>query len=356
MQSYDMIKLSLTDSEMIDIAEALDDPELGNRFGKRLMAVRMHGLGVPSAMIATALCVSDDTVTNYIKRYRDEGLAGLLEDRYHRPASSVEPFLEVIRASFAETPVASAAEGAARIEELTGIKLSDSQACRIMKRLGLKYRKTAAFPGGGDPQMQFEFLQEEILPRLEEARNGERRVFFVDAAHFVKGAFLGMIWAFTRVLVRTGSGRQRYNVLGAVETRDHDFISVRTTGPVNAELVCELISRIDAAYPEAEITLVLDNARYQKNKKVTELAESVGIELLHLPAYSPNLNLIERVWRLVKARCLRNRYHETFKDFMGAIDEFIDSLNGGNRHLLKTLVTENFQLFDNVHVIENPKT
>lgn len=141
---------------MTDLAEALDDPELSGRFGRRLLAVRMHGLGISHAMIAAALRVSDDTVTNYIKLYRDEGLSGLVENRYHRPASSVEPFLEVIKASLAETPVASAAEGAARIAELTSIKLSDSQASRIIRRLGMKYRKSAAFPGGGDPQMQLE--------------------------------------------------------------------------------------------------------------------------------------------------------------------------------------------------------
>jgi len=140
--------------------------------------------------------------------------------------------------------------------------------------------------------------------------------------------------------------RRRYNVLGAVETRDHDFISVRTTGSVNAETICELISKIDFAYPGEEITLVMDNARYQRNRKVAEIAESVGIELLYLPTYSPNLNLIERVWRLVKGKCPGNRYHETFTLFVGAIDEFVDSLNGKNSPLLKSLVTENFQLFE----------
>jgi len=89
----------------------------------------------------------------------------------------------------------------------------------------------------------------------------------------------------------------------------------------------------------------MDNARYQRNAGVAELAESLQIELLYLPPYSPNLNLIERVWRLVKAKCLRNRYHEKFTGFITAIDEFIDSLSGENRDLLRSLVAENFQLF-----------
>lgn len=341
-----MIKLELTDSDRDAIAEALDDPELHERFHRRLLVIRMHDLGVPHSTIAATLNISNDTVTNYVKLFRDGAIQSLIEDRYYRPVSSVEPYMEQIIDFFAANPVATCGEAAARIEELTGIKLSDSQVGRIMRRLGMRYQKSAAIPGKCDPQAQFDFLNGELLPRLEEAKKGDRRVFFVDAAHFVMGAFLGMIWAFARVFVRTGSGRQRYNVLGAVETRDHDFVSVRTTGSVNAETICELIGKIDKAYPEETITLVMDNARYQRNRKVAELAESVDIELLYLPTYSPNLNLIERVWRLVKTKCLRNRYHENFGLFVGAIDEFIDSLSGKNRHYLKTLVTENFQMFE----------
>src|SRR5690606_10058781 len=341
-----MIDLKLTDSQRAEIAEALDDPELRERHQRRLLTIRMHDLGVPHFKIAATLNITNDTVTNYLKLYQSGSIQALLEDRYYRPVSSVEPWLEEIAAAFEAQPVASCGEAAFRIEEITGIRLSDSQVGRIMRRLGMKYQKSASMPGQADPQMQFDFLRDELLPRLEEAREGKRRVFFVDADHFVMGAFLGMIWAFSRVFVRTGSGRQRYSILGAVETRDHDFVSVRSTGSVNSETICELIRKIDDAYPEEEITLVMDNARYQRNQKVADLAESVGVELLYLPAYSPNLNLIERVWRLVKAKCLRNRYYEKFALFKSAIDDFIDSLSSDNRHYLKTLVTENFQLFE----------
>jgi transposase len=93
----------------------------------------------------------------------------------------------------------------------------------------------------------------------------------------------------------------------------------------------------------------MDNARYQRSRLVMEMADALDMELLYLPAYSPNLNLIERVWRLVKARCLRNKYFPNFTLFTGALDEFLDSLNGKNREHLKTLVTENFQ------ILQNPK-
>ena len=154
-----MLKLKLTDSDREAIAEALDDPELRERFQRRLLAVRMHDLGVPHGTIAATLNVSQDTVTNYLKLYLEGSIQGLLEDRYYRPVSSVEPFLPQIIEAFTADPAATCSEAAARIEQLTGIKLSDSQTGRIMRRLGMKYQKSAAVPGQGDAQMQFDFLK-----------------------------------------------------------------------------------------------------------------------------------------------------------------------------------------------------
>lgn len=124
-------------------------------------------------------------------------------------------------------------------------------------------------------------------------------------------------------------------------------MTIQTTGSVTAGTVCELIRKLDKAYPGEELILVMDNARYQYNAQVQELAESLKIELLYLPTYSPNLNLIERVWKLVKSKCLRNHYYEEFDSFRSAIDSFLVSLRSKNKPLLQSLVTENFQLYTN---------
>ena len=234
---------------------------IDERTKRKLLAIRMHVLNVPHGAIARTLNITDDTVTNYLKLYQAEGLGGLLQNWFFQPTRKVAPFFDAIKTSLAEAPVASAKEGAARIKTLTGFELSETQARRIMKQLGLQYRKTAALPGGADPQMQLAFLTHELLPRLEAARNGERRAFFVDAAHFVLGAFLGMIWCFARIVIPTASGRQRYSVLGAVATRNHDLITIQTTGSINADTVCELIRKLDKEYPGEELTLVMHNAR-----------------------------------------------------------------------------------------------
>jgi transposase len=186
---------------------------------------------------------------------------------------------------------------------------------------------------------------------LAEARNGQRAVFFVDAAHFVQGAFLGCLWCLRRMFVRAASGRKRYNVLGALNAVTHELVSVCNDTYINAESVCELLRKLAAAGITTPITVVLDNARYQRCKLVQDLAQSLGIELLFLPSYSPNLNLIERLWKFVKKTTLNSRRLATYAEFQAAIDDCLSRLTTDYRTDLGTLITHNFQEFKNVPIL-----
>jgi len=115
------------------------------------------------------------------------------------------------------------------------------------------------------------------------------------------------------------SGRKRFNVLGAIHARTHQLITVTNTTYINADSICELLIKISEIGFQTPITLVLDNARYQHARVVEELAEQLNIELLFLPTYSPNLNLIERLWKFVRKECLNARYYKDFDGFVGAI-------------------------------------
>ncbi len=342
-----MIHLELTDQDAIDIAEALDDPSISDKNKTKLLVIRMHDEGAKHGFIAKVLNLHANTITNHLKEYDKDGLSGTLEDRYYRPVSSLEPFLQCIKCSFRITPVADAKQAVVRIESISGIRLSESQVRRFMKSIGMKVRKACSIPGKANPQLQFEFYTNELLPKLEQAAKGECKVFFVDAAHFVMGAFLGMIWCFTRVFVKTSPGRQRYNVLGAIDSHNQELISIRTTENINSLSVVALLDKIRQKYPESEVTLVMDNARYQRCHFVRDRAIEVGIEILFLPSYSPNLNLIERLWKLTKRRCLTNRYYKDFKSFCAAIDTCLDDLSGPLKEELTSLMKLNFQFFQN---------
>ena len=200
-------------------------------------------------------------------------------------------------------------------------------------------------------EIQAKFLETDLKPCLDAAGAGQGHVFFVDAAHFVFGTFLCCLWSFERIFVRAASGRQRFNVLGAWNAVTRELIAVTNTTVVNTETMCELLRKIAASGLTGPITLVLDNARYQRNAAVQALAEQVGITLLFLPSYSPNLNLIERLWKFIKRRALYGRYHPTFADFQAAIQETLDGLPTTHAEPLKTLMTLKFQRFETVSLM-----
>lgn len=190
-----------------------------------------------------------------------------------------------------------------------------------------------------------------MKPRLEEAQAGQRHVFFVDAAHMVFGTFLCCLWSFVRLFVRAASGRQRFNVLGAWNAITRELIAVTNTTVVNTETMCQLLRELAGQGLSGPITVVLDNARYQRNAVVQALAASLGIELLFLPSYSPNLNLIERLWRFTKREALYGRYHATFADFQAAIRDTLGQLSTKHKDKLASLMSLNFQVFDNVSLL-----
>jgi len=171
-------------------------------------------------------------------------------------------------------------------------------------------------------------------------------MFFVDAAHFVLGGFWATLWSVTRQWVKAPSGRQRFNVLAAFNAMTHEIITITNATYINAESVCALLEKIAASGIETAITLVMDNARYQRCTLVQERAKELGIEILFLPPYSPNLNLIERLWKFVRKRCLYGKYYDDFTKFSTTIDSFIKTVHEEYKDELSTLLALNFQSFE----------
>ena len=155
----------------------------------------------------------------------------------------------------------------------------------------------------------------------------------------------------TRLFVRAASGRQRFNVLGAWNALTRELVSMTNTTVVNTDTLCELLRKIAAQRLTGTITLVLDNARYQRNAVVMALAAQLGITLLFLPCYSPNLNLIERLWKFTKRRSLYGRYHATFADFRAAIEQTLAGIPIQHAAARASLMTLKLQRFENVSLI-----
>lgn len=160
-----------------------------------------------------------------------------------------------------------------------------------------------------------------------------------------------MLWCFARQFIRAPAGRQRFNVLGALNAITHEMIMVTNDTYINAGSVCELLRRAAALGLNIPITFILDNARYQKCRLVFDLAASLGIELLYLPTYSPNLNLIERMWKFVKKECLYSIYYKDFTTFKQAISSCLAQTHTKHKSALDTLLTLRFQTFKESQVV-----
>jgi transposase len=159
-------------------------------------------------------------------------------------------------------------------------------------------------------------------------------------------------WGFCGVLpgcvIKAPSGRQRFNVLGALDALTLQLITVTNDCYINALSVCQLLLKLRLLFPDDPLTVVLDNARYQRCRLVLDVAAALEIELLFLPPYSPNLNLIERLWKFVKKECLTTQYYAAFEAFKDAINSCLAHTQDIHKDKLTTLLTLNFQTFDNV--------
>ena len=194
------------------------------------------------------------------------------------------------------------------------------------------------------------FLREKLEPRLKQARRGRRQVYFVDAAHFVFAPFLGSLWCAARLFVRAASGRKRYNVLGALDAVTHRLIRVTNLDYINAESVCAAAGRGGGRCGDADHAGAGQRA-VSEVRVVQALAESLKIELLYLPGYSPNLNLIERLWRFLRKESLDSIYYEDFSRFTAAIDRCLDDLPTAHKGEMETLLTHEFQTFADVPLL-----
>ena len=321
------------------------------RVQQKMEVLWLKSQNLPHWQICELADISENTLRKYFRAYQEGGVEKLKEINFRQPKSELEAHRSTIEAYFRSSPPATIAQAIEQITTLTGIKRSPTQVRVFMKSMGMRCLKVGAVPAKVDVEAQEEYKQKKLEPRLEEAKAGKRAVFFVDSAHFVMGAFLGLIWCFERVFVRTPSGRKRFNVLAALNAVTHEVITVTNDTYITGTQVCELLYKLAALGLMIPITLVLDNARYQKCQLVIALAATLNIELLYLPSYSPNLNLIERLWKFVKKKCLYAKYYSDFYLFCTAISDCLAQPHIQFKDELDSLLTLKFQSFKNTHIV-----
>lgn len=312
---------------------------------KRALCLHLKYLNFEHQAIARVLGCNRGTVANYLNRYESAGYSGFTTT-YHKPLSDLDAQRVTVEASFRQQPPRSVKEAAHRMKALTGVKRSLSRVRAFLHRIGMKPRLTGQIPAKAKVEVQQKFHDETLQPLLQQAKAGQCHVLFLDSAHFVLAAFIAVVWCFERVFVKTAPGRFRLNVIGAIHATSQQLTALYNTGYITATTVVELLEDLAQQYADRPIHIILDNARYQHCQLVKDAAARLNITLLFLPPYSPNLNLIERLWKFVKAEVCAANYFSDASAFQTAIVNFLNQLHTKPmKKELKSRLSLNFQLF-----------
>lgn len=180
---------------------------------------------------------------------------------------------------------------------------------------------------------------------MKQAEAGKLRLFFMDASHFVHEPYQGGVWTRERKYIRSASGRERFNVLGAIDYSSKKVFTECNETTINSDTVCKLLIRMRKKHKGQKLVVVLDNASYQHCQQTINCAFLNNIELLFLPSYSPNLNLIERLWKFTKKIILENKYYDNFNKFTSAIETFLKDTSKKYLEQIQSLINGKIHLF-----------
>lgn len=314
---------------------------------KRLFAIHLKiTTNYSDKEISDIVDCNRNSIRVWVDKVDKEGLHSLYIEKNHHPFSDLEPFREIIEKELDEHPVQSAKEAAEVVERLTGIRRSPGRIRQFLHSGGYKLFKMKPIPAKADVEVQKAWVEKKLNPFIEKAKKGKCCLLFMDASHFVLGAFVCYVWSKVALFLKTSAGRNRINVLGAVNAVNQELTTLINTTFINATVIIEFLNLLKSKYADTPIVIVLDNARYQHCNLVTSAAEKLGIQLLFLPPYSPNLNIIERLWKLTKKKILYTKYYDTPKKFHEAICNFMQNVNTDYKDELESLLTLNFQFWE----------
>ena len=340
-------------SKDISIAEVEKRHHISSNVRTRMSALWLLGNNYSRKEVAKICCICLKSVKNYIAIYRKSGIKGLLTLHYKVKISQLSSKRSTLEAEFTARPPRSVKEANKRIVNLTKIALSNSQIRRFLLSIGMKPLRTGSIPAKANVERQNTFLDHTLKVRIEDAKKGNSHLFFMDASHYILSPYAAVLWCFSRIFIRATAGRNRINVLGALNAITLKLETIINTDYINAFTIQDMLNLLHKNYSDKPIYIILDNARYQHCAFVIDLAAQLGIHLVFLPPYSPNLNLIERLWKFIKKNAIYNQYFETAAIFHQAVREACFKVSNDKewKEDLKSLLTLNFQSFDNLNII-----
>lgn len=311
----------------------------------KITVLLMLHFGKSKEEIALCLGISESTLGNYEKKYEAEGIDLYLKDPYHGYEGKLnEAEQEVLCAELDANLYKNTAEISVFIREKFDKTYTYQGLAPLLKRLGFSYKKTKLVPCAADLEKQAAFVKD--FEMLMSAISDQEACYFVDAVHPQHNTRPAYAW------IRTGqereipsnSGRKRLNLNGALNAQNPSDVIMVESERINAQSTWELYQKLEEKQPDKEcIYAISDQARYYKNKELKEKLKESRVKQIFLPAYSPNLNLIERLWKFLRKEAIDTEFCRTFEEFRQKILDFFYHI-GIHSEELERLISWNFHI------------
>jgi transposase len=318
--------------------------EKDGRKKDRIKCIVLLNDGWSYAKISEALLVDDQTLRNYWHEYKVGGLKSLLSFHYAgRPRILSKIEYEELEAHLAENTYLTSYSIRKYIKQTYKKEYTKKGVISLLHKMGFVYKKAKLIPGNPDVAKQEEFI--ENYNKLSKNLPKDEEILFLDGVHpthNVRAAY-GWIKSGVTKQVMSNTGRSRLNINGAYNPRTQDVI-YRNEQTINAKSTGMLILDILDKYPKAKkLHIILDNAGYNRANFIKLFEEHSRVNLIYLPPYCPNLNLIERLWKFLYKKLSDCRRYNKFADFQNAVLGFLDKIALQKEELV-TLMTEKFNV------------
>jgi transposase len=326
---------------------------LDRRVYQRLTAVLTVAKGNSREEAADLLGVGLSQLGEWLRVFRNQGLDALCTLHYKGDPGKLTPRqVEQLKAKVSTGCFRNSDQIRQWIEDSFHVTYKPSGVKDLLKRIGVSYHQVTGFLWKADPDKQEAFVKKYRRQKANAHRQGagHTRRYFVDACHPVWGLDLVYsCWLLVgqRFLVGMGGGRKRLNILGAYCPDDQEYLDLRLTRDnINGEQFVNLLRLLRERHPETRrFILYLDNAAYYGKPIVQEwLRRHREFHLEPVPPYSPNVNLIERLWRFLRQKALC-RWHKTFEAMQEAVSGVLDHLEQ-YREELATLMVDTFHIIE----------
>ena len=335
----------LTESQLIELRCA-HQAERNRNAAYKINAVILLGTGWTLKAVKEALLIDDETLRSYVEKYRKGGIDELIQTHYLGRHCRLIEEQQVQLCEELESKIYLTTDAVIEyVKEHFSVSYTLSGMRDLLHRLGYEFKKPKLVPSNPDREFQEEFV--EYYERYMEEKPDNVEVFFIDAVHPEHNtmAAYGWIKRGQKRKLSTNSGRQRLNLHGAINAETLDMAVIESP-TVNADSTLDLLEVLNQKYPLSDqLHIILDNARYHYSAEVKAYVnENSRINLVFLPAYSPELNLIERVWKFFKERVLYNNYYKDLNAFREASIKFFQGI-GQHKDELVSLMSGGFEGF-----------